>query len=109
MILFLFNQTLEEKDFAGAAEVANNAPGNLLRNQGTINKLKAFPTEIDEEPLITYLNALINLTRLNQIESIEFAKSLITRGQLDELEQLISQQKLTISEELSDIIGHAKC
>lgn len=38
-----FNKLLAMGDYAGAARVAKDAPGTLLRNQETINKLKSIP------------------------------------------------------------------
>mmetsp|Transcript_15628 Transcript_15628/g.21170 ORF Transcript_15628/g.21170 Transcript_15628/m.21170 type:complete len:228 (+) Transcript_15628:361-1044(+) len=38
-----FNMSLASNDYAGAARAARDAPGALLRNQGTIDKFKALP------------------------------------------------------------------
>jgi clathrin heavy chain len=37
-----FNKLLMQSDYAGAARVARDAPGTLLRNQETINKFKTL-------------------------------------------------------------------
>lgn len=37
-----FNKLLVSGDYAGAAKVARDAPGTLLRNQDTINKFKSL-------------------------------------------------------------------
>ena len=39
--MLMFNQKIASQDYAGAAQVAKDAPGTLLRNQETINKFKA--------------------------------------------------------------------
>jgi hypothetical protein len=39
----MFNQKLAASDYQGAAVVARDAPGTLLRNQETINKFKNLP------------------------------------------------------------------
>jgi clathrin heavy chain len=43
MFMLMFNQKLASGDYAGAAAVARDAPGTLLRNQETINKFKSLP------------------------------------------------------------------
>ena len=43
LFLLMFNQKLAASDYAGAAQVAKDAPGTLLRNMDTINKFKALP------------------------------------------------------------------
>jgi clathrin heavy chain len=39
----MFQQKIMAGDYAGAANVAKDAPGTLLRNQDTINKFKSLP------------------------------------------------------------------
>jgi hypothetical protein len=39
----MFQQKMAAQDYAGAAAVAKDAPGTLLRNTDTINKFKALP------------------------------------------------------------------
>lgn len=87
--------------------MAKDAPGTLLRNVETINKFKALPNTGGPPPLIIYFNALINSTTLNQTESIELVRPVIQQGKLNLVEQWISQKKLTMSDELGDIIRQA--
>lgn len=43
MFTMMFQQKMATNDYAGAAAVAKDAPGTLLRNAETINKFKALP------------------------------------------------------------------
>lgn len=65
LFLLMFNQKLAASDYAGAAQVAKDAPGTLLRNMDTINKFKSLPQTGGPPPLLIYFNALINTTTLN--------------------------------------------
>lgn len=51
-----------------------------------------------------YFNALINTTTLNQVESIELVKPVIQQNKLNLVENWIKEKKLTMSDELGDII-----
>ena len=78
MFMLMFNQKVAANDFAGAAGVAKDAPGTLLRNMDTINKFKALPQQPGSPaPILIYFNALLQSTKLNEIESVELAKPVI--------------------------------
>lgn len=64
-------------DIAGAARVAKDAPGTLLRNQDTINRLKNLPSTGGPQPIIVYFSTLLETTKLNEIESIELARPVL--------------------------------
>jgi len=107
LFLLMFNQKLAASDYAGAASVAKDAPGTLLRNIETINKFKSLPQTGGPPPLLIYFNALINSTTLNQVESIELVKPVIQQNKLNLVENWIKEKKLTMSDELGDIIRQA--
>jgi len=105
--LQLFNQKLASADYAGAANIAKDAPGTLLRNQETIAKFKSLPTTGGPPPILIYFNALLQSTKLNSIESVELARPVIQQNKLNLIEQWIKEDKLTMSAELGDIIQAA--
>jgi len=72
-----FNKLLAMGDYAGAARVAKDAPGTLLRNQETINKLKSIPATGGPQPIIVYFSTLLETTKLNEIETIELARPVL--------------------------------
>lgn len=59
LFVLMFNQKLAASDYAGAATVARDAPGTLLRNQETINKFKNLPSTGGPAPILIYFNALL--------------------------------------------------
>ena len=77
LFVMLFNQKLTTGDYAGAAIVARDAPGTLLRNQDTINKFKSLPQTGGPAPILVYFNSLLQTAKLNAIESVELAKPVI--------------------------------
>lgn len=77
MFNLMFNQKLAAQDYQGAAVVARDAPGTLLRNQETINKFKNLPSTGGPAPILVYFNALLQTTKLNAIESVELARPVI--------------------------------
>ena len=84
-------------DYAGAAKCARDAPGTLLRNQDTINKLKSLPSTGGPQPIIVYFSTLLESTRLNEIESIELAKPVLAQGKMKVIEDWIKNEKLTFT------------
>ena len=103
----MFNQKLASADYAGAANVAKDAPPHLLRNQDTINRFKQLPQTGGPPPIFVYFNALLQNTKLNEIESIELVKPVIQQNKLNLVEGWINQNKLTVSNELGDLIRAA--
>lgn len=60
LFVHMFNQKLASGDYAGAATVAKDAPGTLLRNQETINKFRNLPQAPGAPaPILIYFNALL--------------------------------------------------
>lgn len=95
-------------DYAGAANVAKDAPGTLLRNQETINKFKALPQAPGSPaPILIYFNTLLQTTKLNAQESIELARPVIQQNKLNLIENWVKEQKLTMTGELGDMIRAA--
>lgn len=108
MFLLMFNQKLAAADYAGAANVAKEAPGTLLRNVDTINKFKALPQQPGAPaPILVYFNTLLQTVKLNEIESVELAKPVIAQNKLNLLEGWMKEGKLTMTAELGDLIRAA--
>lgn len=104
----MFQQKLMSGDYAGAASVAKDAPGTLLRNQDTINRLKTLPQASGQPaPILIYFNTLLQSTKLNAQESIELARPVIQQNKLNLIENWIKESKLTMTDELGDMIRAA--
>ena len=100
----MFNSKLSSGDYAGAAEVAKNSPGELLRNMETNNRLKSLPQTGQAAPILIYFNTLLKLTQLNKVESLELAKIVIQQNKIDFVSKWIKENKLSMSPELGDLI-----
>jgi clathrin heavy chain len=100
-----FNKLLAMGDYAGAARVAKDAPGTLLRNQDTINKLKSIPATGGPQPIIVYFSTLLETTKLNEIESLELARPVLQQQKFKVFEDWIKQDKLTFTSQLGDLIN----
>ena len=95
-------------DYAGAALVAKDAPSTLLRNQDTINRFKALPQAPGSPaPILIYFNTLLSSTKLNAFESVELAKPVIMQNKLNMIENWIKDNKLTMSDELGELVRQA--
>lgn len=102
-----FNMALASNDYAGAARVAKDAPGVLLRNADTINKFKALPPApgATQQPIMLYFSTLLESgATLNEIESVELARPVLQAGKAQLIEQWIAKNQLTMSDQLGDII-----
>lgn len=100
-----FNKLLAMGDYAGAARVAKDAPGTLLRNQETINKLKSIPATGGPQPIIVYFSTLLETTKLNDIESIELVRPVLQQQRFKVLEDWIKADKLTFTSQLGDLVN----
>jgi clathrin heavy chain len=103
----LFSSKIAAADYAGAATIARDAPGTLLRNQDTINIFKNLPQTGGPAPILIYFNALLQTTKLNAIESVELARPVIAQNKLNLIENWIKEGKLTMTNELGDLIRQA--
>lgn len=80
MFVQQFNRLLASGDYAGSAKIAASAPGELLRNQETINKFKSLPSTGGPLPIMVYFSTLLQSTKLNQLESVELARPVLQQG-----------------------------
>jgi clathrin heavy chain len=86
MFIQQFNQCLASGDIQGAARVAGQSPGGMLRNQETINKFKALPTTGGTPPPVVYFSTLLEITTLNELESLELCRAVLNKGQIQMVE-----------------------
>lgn len=62
----LFNTMLVNGNYQGAAKIASQAPGTLLRNPETINKFKNLQSQPGQpQPILVYFQTLLEKGRLN--------------------------------------------
>ena len=100
-----FNKLLGQTDYAGAAKIAQKAPGNLLRNIETINKFKTLPAQPGQpQPLLQYFSTLLESGKLNGVESIELVKPVLAQNRKTLIEDWIKNEKLEFTDELAEMI-----
>lgn len=62
----LFNNMIVNGNYQGAAKIASQAPGTLLRNPETINKFKNLQTQPGQpQPILIYFQTLLEKGKLN--------------------------------------------
>ena len=76
----LFNNMLVSGNYQGAAKIASQAPGTLLRNPDTINKFKNLQSQPGQpQPILIYFQTLLEQGRLNGNSLITASFSIKTR------------------------------
>lgn len=99
-----FESLFSTGDYKGAAIIARDAPGTTLRNMDTINKFKAVQAASGPQPILIYFSTLLETTKLNEIESVELVKPVLSQGKKNLVEDWIRQDKLTHSSQLGETI-----
>lgn len=98
-----FQNYLNQGDYANAAKVA--ASLEQLRTQDTINKLKNITAPPGQVlPILQYFSTLLDRGTLNKYELIELAKPVLQQDRKPLFEKWLKEDKLTLSEELGDIV-----
>lgn len=101
-----FNELLAAGNVEGAAKLAAHSPGTVLRNQSTIERFKAMPAATGQQPpVLKYFSTLMEMGRLNKEESVELAKPALAQGKGALLEKWLSEDKVTCSEALGDMVA----
>lgn len=81
------------------------SPRGFLRTRSTIVTLVGTPALPGQQsPVLLYFHAALKLGRLNEIESIEMVKQALVQKRFKSLKQWISDEKLSFSEALGDMI-----
>lgn len=100
-----FGRLMAQGDIKGAAKMAAGAPGNLLRNQETISRLRTLPQVPGQpHPMLTYFSTLLEVGKLNRYEALEIARPLLQQGRKQILQTWIQQDKIECSDELGDLV-----
>ena len=99
-----FNKLFGIGDYKGAAKIAREAPGDTLRNNDTITKFKSVQSAGGPPPILIYFSTLLETTQLNAVESVELVKPVLAQGKKQVVEDWIKKKKLTITDELAEII-----
>jgi clathrin heavy chain len=99
-----FNKLLAIGDYLNTARVDKDALGTLLTNQDTINRIEALPLTGCPQPIIIYFTTILDTSKLNEIESIQLARSVFQQGKIKGLEDWIKNNNLFFTTQLGDLI-----
>ena len=116
-----FNDLFNSGQYIEAAKKAASDPKGILRSSATIQRFQSMPTTADQSsptaadqssptaadqssPLLYYFGILLNQDKLNKLESLEFCRLTLQKGQEEKLIEGIIDKKLEFSEELGDLI-----
>ena len=101
-----FSTFMQQGNIKAAAHVAYKSPATLIRNENTIRKLQQMPAQPGQQPpFVTYIGAIVEIGRLNEIETIEFCKIILQQGKTPIIEKWMKEDKITCSERLGDMVA----
>uniref|UniRef100_A0A1I8JL96 Clathrin-link domain-containing protein n=1 Tax=Macrostomum lignano TaxID=282301 RepID=A0A1I8JL96_9PLAT len=100
-----FQDFLDAKSYIEAARVAAAAPRGSLRTPETIRLFQEQPAPAagQASPLLQYFSVLLDLGRLNKVESLELCRPVLQQGRKQLAEKWLKEDKLECSEELGDL------
>ncbi|XP_069350820.1 clathrin heavy chain linker domain-containing protein 1 isoform X2 [Eulemur rufifrons] len=107
---FRFNELISLREYEKAAYFAANSPRRILRNVGTMNKLKAVGKIRGKPlPLLLFFEALFSTSHAfrHPVEAdltLEGIKCGLSEKRLDLVINWLTQERLTFSEEAGDVI-----
>lgn len=104
-----FEEAMDDQLYKKAAQLAAESPAGFLRTLAIIDRFRAIPPEQEGGPpvVLIYFQTCLDRGRLNEIESIELAKQLISTDKTSLLEKWIREDKLAFSEKLGDTVRSA--
>jgi len=100
-----FDQLLNSGDYQQAAKTAANSPAGFLRTPQTIEKFKNLPAQQGQLSFILqYFGMLLDKGKLNQHETLELARPVLSQNRKHLLEKWMNEGKLGCSEQLGDLV-----
>lgn len=107
-----FNELLEDRLYDEAAMHAANSPKGILRTPETLLRfkdMKGMTTATGRSPLLAFCDSMMSTvpayeTRPSVFMSLECVKCSLEENRLDLLSHWISQDRLTLTKELGDMI-----
>ena len=100
-----FNRRFASGDLKAAAQLAADAPNNLLRSPEVIARFQAAPAQLGQPaPILLYFATLLERIKLTAVESIELARHVQAQGRGAMIEKWLLEDKLECSETLGDMV-----
>ncbi|SIO73338.1 clathrin, heavy polypeptide [Babesia microti strain RI] len=99
----IFFELFQRGEFKRAAIVAASTPS--LRSRDTIQMFKQAKSAPGEtQPILQYFTVLLEHGRLDEFESLELIKPIVSQKKIDVIERLFNANNLTPSKSLGDMI-----
>ena len=98
-----FQNLFAAGQYKEAAELAADSPQGILRTKETVESFKRVPAQSGQSPLLVYFGRILTTTSLNEFESVELGKLVISQKKKPLLDKWYKEQKLTPSEELGEL------
>ena len=104
-----FKALMAQGKLKEAAAVAFRSPGELIRNAKTLAALEQMPPQAGDPrpPLLLYLGTLLDMGKLNKLESVELARVVLQQNRVMLLEKWLQDGKFDCSEEMGDLVRPA--
>uniref|UniRef100_A0A3B0MZ50 Clathrin heavy chain n=1 Tax=Theileria annulata TaxID=5874 RepID=A0A3B0MZ50_THEAN len=103
ILIELFEKYFNNEQYKQAAQIVATLKSNKLRTYDIIQRFKNKSTETGNA-LSYYFSILLEVDKLNEIESIELIKPVILQNRKELIKKWLENNKLTESETLGDLI-----
>ena len=98
-----FQRLFAAGQYKEAAELAADSPQGILRTRETVESFKRVPAQGGQSPLLIYFGRILTNASLNEFESVELGRLVVSQKKKPLLEKWYKEKKLTPSEELGDL------
>mmetsp|Transcript_39448 Transcript_39448/g.98764 ORF Transcript_39448/g.98764 Transcript_39448/m.98764 type:complete len:1743 (+) Transcript_39448:183-5411(+) len=101
-----FNQAFARGEYKEAAKVAAQCASGALRTPQIIQQFKSVQAPPGQSsPILQYFSALLEMGKLNAMESIELVRPVVAQNRREFIERWLREDKLECTEELGDIVA----
>jgi len=106
LVMPKFDSLFQQGKYKEAAELAAESPQGTLRTREVVARFQQVPGQPGQTPpLLQYFGTLLTKGKLNDFESVELARLVVSQNKKQLLEGWLGQDQLEPSEALGDIIN----
>eukprot|EP01061_Rhynchopus_euleeides_P041560 TRINITY_DN72735_c0_g1_i1.p1 TRINITY_DN72735_c0_g1~~TRINITY_DN72735_c0_g1_i1.p1 ORF type:complete len:1707 (+),score=915.97 TRINITY_DN72735_c0_g1_i1:88-5208(+) len=100
-----FNTLLQSHQIEAAVRLCYEAPNHMLRTKEVLERFQALPVAGGQPAQTAYFKYMVEQSRLNQFESVELAKVMLTKPNgIEFVKKYMDDEKLEESEQLGDLV-----
>ena len=104
LVKIQFQNLFAAQHYKEAAELAAESPQGILRTKETVESFKRVPAQPGaQSPLLVYFGKILTSSSLNEFESVELGRLVLTQKKKPLLDKWYKEGKLTPSEELGNL------